>query len=94
MTLQARYTGEYGYDIILTADTDLSTASSVLLKARIGDVVKSLTCTIVSNVATARVTQNFFDIAGIWELQLQAQFATAKRYQRGTLEIEIKKGIE
>ena len=93
MTLEA-YTGEYGYSIQITADTDLSTATSVVLKARIGEVTKSLSGTVSATyVFTATVTEDFFDVPGMWDLQLQATYASSKRFQRDFLKVHVQESL-
>lgn len=92
--MNRRYTGEFGYTIQITTDTDLSTATSVVLKAKNGSVTKSLSGTVSpSTTFTATVPQDFFDTEGIWHLQLQATYASSVRYQDGFTELEIKQGL-
>jgi len=89
-----RYIGEYGYSIIFTASDDLSTATTVVIKAKIGDISKTLTGTVSpATVFTATVPADFFDIAGVWHLQLQATYASAAIYQQGFVDLEIREAL-
>ena len=96
MSVLKRYTGEYGYDIVVTANEDISSATGVVIKAKhVEDgITKTLSGTVSpSTVFTATVPEDFFDMTGIWLLQLQVTFASAVRYQQTPTKIEIEEGF-